>query len=266
VQDHGAPPSLHDLPPLALSLANRELRQTMHDYLCSRGARVSTELTAGTRLLIVDEEEDLRPLSETRSDLRIIYLGKARPNRSGGHLNFLRKPLKFSRLLRLLREVSGNAHDSGRRATLSVPIPARPLKGRVLVAEDNPINRRVLMLMLEKMGLEVSAVENGQRAAEAALSGGFDLVLMDCQMPLMDGHEATRLVRQQWTEPRPLPIIAVTANALEGEAERCKQSGMDDYLAKPITVEDLRQMVERWIGTAHRETSSEAGRGAGETV
>lgn len=248
----GSSPTLHDLPPLALSLANSELRQTVQDYLCARGARVSTELTAGTRLLIVDEDGDLRPLAEPPADLRIIYLGKARPGRAAGNLNFLRKPLKFSRLLRLLREVTGSAHDSGRRATLTVPKPTRPLRGRVLVAEDNPINRRVMLLMLEKMGLQASGVENGQEAAEAALTGVFDLVLMDCQMPLMDGHEATRAVRQRWEGDGRLPIIAVTANALEGEAERCKESGMDDYLAKPVTAEDLRSVLERWLAGADR--------------
>lgn len=246
------PRTLHDLPPLVLSVANVGLRQAVEDYLKDRGARVSTELTEGARVIILDEEGDLRPLAEPPADMRVIYLGRSRPNRAGGHLNFLRKPLKFSRLLRLLREVSGSSHDSGRRAALSIPRPSRPLQGRVLVAEDNPINRRVLLLMLEKMGLQTVGVENGQQAAEAALSEPFDLVLMDCQMPTMDGHQAARTIREQGRPALSLPIIAVTANAQEGEAERCRASGMDDYLVKPVTAEALRAVVERWLASASR--------------
>jgi CheY-like chemotaxis protein len=108
----------------------------------------------------------------------------------------------------------------------------------------------VMQLMLEKLGLQAHGAENGKEAAEAALSGDFDLILMDCQMPVMDGHEATRLLRERWQAGRPrLPIVAVTANALEGEAERCRASGMDDYLAKPVTLEGLRGIVERWLGS-----------------
>ena len=243
------PTSLHDLPPLVLNLSDSGLRDAVQDYLQARGARVSTDLTEDARFLILDDEGDHRPLAEPPPNLRIIYLGRARPSRAGGYLNFLRKPLKFSRLLRLLREVSGSAHDSGRRAALSMPKPSPALKGRVLVAEDNPVNRRVLLLMLEKMGLQATGTENGREAAEAALSEQYDLVLMDCRMPVMDGHEATRLVRDRWTAVSRLPIIAVTANAQEGEAERCRVSGMDDYLTKPVTVDTLRGVVERWLGS-----------------
>ena len=245
--ERGTPTSLHDLPPLVLNLSDSGLSEAVRDYLQARGARVSTDLTEDSRFLILDDEADHRRLTEPSPGMRVIYLGRARPTRSGGHLNFLRKPLKFSRLLRLLREISGSAHDSGRRATLAIPKPAPPLRGRVLVAEDNPVNRRVLLLMLEKMGLQATGTENGREAAEAALSGQYDLVLMDCQMPVMDGHEATRMVRDRWTAISRLPIIAVTANAQEGEAERCRVSGMDDYLAKPVTVDTLRGVVERWL-------------------
>jgi PAS domain S-box-containing protein len=245
------PITLHDLPPIAVSLPNPVLRLAVKNYLQERGAQVGEEVTPAIRVLILDDRVDLRPLSDPAIDLRVICLGREqRPDWSGGHLNFLRKPLKFSRLLRLLREVAGNAHDSGKRATLSLPLPTRRLTGRVLVAEDNPINRRVLLLMLEKMGLQAKGAENGAEAAEAALSGEYDLVLMDCQMPVMDGHEATRLVRERWTSGSRLPIIAVTANAMEGEADRCRQSGMDDYLAKPVTVETLRGVVERWLSVS----------------
>jgi len=113
--------------------------------------------------------------------------------------------------------------------------------GRVLVAEDNPINQVVTRGLCERLGLEVVLVENGQAAVAAAEAGDFRLVLMDCQMPVMDGFEATRRIRAQ--QGAHTPIVALTAGVLDGDRQRCLDAGMDGFLAKPVRVEDLERIL-----------------------
>jgi signal transduction histidine kinase/DNA-binding response OmpR family regulator/HPt (histidine-containing phosphotransfer) domain-containing protein len=139
-------------------------------------------------------------------------------------------------------------------ATLSssTALPAqRARKGRkVLLAEDNPVNVEVASAMLEGLGLDVSRACNGQEALRSVQAGDFDLILMDCQMPVMDGFAATTEIRrheQQRGRSRSLPIIAITANALQGDRESCLAAGMDDYLSKPFTQQALGQTIGRWI-------------------
>jgi CheY-like chemotaxis protein len=113
------------------------------------------------------------------------------------------------------------------------------------MAEDNPINQRVGKLILQRAGFSVDLAADGNAAVEAHRANPYDLILMDCQMPMMDGFEASRQIRQLET-PQPV-IIAVTANALTGERERCLQAGMDDYLSKPFQAEHLVSVVKKWI-------------------
>jgi PAS domain S-box-containing protein len=117
---------------------------------------------------------------------------------------------------------------------------------RILLAEDNATNQRVATLMLNRMGCEVEIAPNGARAVEAWTRGAFDLILMDCQMPEMDGFEATRAIRAAERERR-TPIVAVTANAMEGDRQRCLAAGMDDYVSKPITKTGLAGAVDRLV-------------------
>lgn len=119
---------------------------------------------------------------------------------------------------------------------------------RILMAEDNAINQRVGKLILQRAGFTIDLVSDGNEALEAHRSKPYDLILMDCQMPTMDGFEATRMIRQ--LEQRQPVIIAVTANALVGERERCINAGMDDYLSKPFQAEHLVAMVRKWVSTA----------------
>jgi CheY-like chemotaxis protein len=136
-------------------------------------------------------------------------------------------------------------------AGAALPAQARARRGRkVLLAEDNPVNVEVASAMLESLGLDVSRACNGQEALHTLQSGDFDLVLMDCQMPVMDGFAATTEIRrheQQHGRARSLPIIAITANALQGDRESCLAAGMDDYLSKPFTQQALGQTIGRWI-------------------
>ncbi len=127
---------------------------------------------------------------------------------------------------------------------------AAELQGRALLVEDNRLNRKLAEAMLEHMGLEVTAVENGREAVAALLDAAFDIVLMDCQMPEMDGFEATRLIRSAGRYAT-LPIIALTGSAMDGDREQCLAAGMDDYLAKPFTQEALRNVLQRWLTGSH---------------
>jgi len=133
------------------------------------------------------------------------------------------------------------------------PSPAADLIGlRVLVAEDNKVNQLVVGKMLEKLGCVVFIAENGAEAAELYQTASYDVVLMDCQMPVMDGFEATAKIRELEAEAggRHTPIIAATANAMKGDRERCIEVGMDDYLDKPIKMDALVVVISRWASAS----------------
>ncbi len=120
----------------------------------------------------------------------------------------------------------------------------------VLLVEDNPVNQLVASKMLEVLGVSAQIAENGELAVEAVAKRSYDLVLMDCQMPVMNGYDATRAIREFNTD---VPIVAVTAHALDGEREKCMRVGMNDYLAKPIQLDQLRTILDKWLpesGTA----------------
>ncbi|MGE5314490.1 MAG: PAS domain S-box protein [Acidobacteriota bacterium] len=125
---------------------------------------------------------------------------------------------------------------------------------RILVAEDNIVNQKVAKRMLEKLGCSADVVADGLEAVQAVANAPYDIVLMDCQMPEMDGFEATRQIRARETQGRHMTIVAMTANALQGDKERCLESGMDDYISKPVRHTDLLEMIRRWM-PAKRETA-----------
>jgi CheY-like chemotaxis protein len=116
---------------------------------------------------------------------------------------------------------------------------------RVLVAEDNPINQRVVRGLLGKLGCTVCVTDNGALALEALEAQSFDVVFMDCQMPVLDGFEATRALRARHGPT--LPVVALTAGTMEGDRERCLQAGMTDFLAKPVRPEDLDRVLRRLV-------------------
>ncbi|MCA8970130.1 MAG: response regulator, partial [Planctomycetes bacterium] len=121
---------------------------------------------------------------------------------------------------------------------------------RILVAEDNPINQKVVSRTLAKLGFEAHVVSNGREAVHAVLCESYAAILMDCQMPEMDGYEATAAIRRNQARGEHTPIIALTANAMRGDRERCLAAGMDDYIAKPVRPPELDELLHRWIRAA----------------
>jgi CheY-like chemotaxis protein len=164
---------------------------------------------------------------------------------------YLVKPVKADELqFAILAALAGPIRDdrksrSPRPQDVISPIDdvgGRPL--RILLAEDNPVNRRVALYILQKAGHSTVAVGNGQEALDALRQDPFDLVLMDVQMPVMDGFEATLAIRaEEAGTGRHLPIIAMTAHAMKGDRERCLAVGMDDYVSKPIHSADLLRAI-----------------------
>lgn len=136
-------------------------------------------------------------------------------------------------------------------------LPTDPLRGRVLIAEDNAVNQAVAVGMLETMGVDTVVVNDGEGAVKEATSQQFDVILMDCLMPLLDGYDATRRIRDMETQARKpaVPIIAVTANALPGDMEKCVSAGMDDYISKPFKIQQLFTSLARFLPVADDGTN-----------
>jgi CheY-like chemotaxis protein len=121
---------------------------------------------------------------------------------------------------------------------------------RLLVTEDNAVNQRVAIAILRKLGFCADVANNGLEAVAMIRAQPYDLVFMDCQMPEMDGFQATRAIRELEGGDRRVPILAMTANAMQGDRERCLEAGMDDYISKPITIVDLKGALHRWLSPA----------------
>jgi CheY-like chemotaxis protein len=123
---------------------------------------------------------------------------------------------------------------------------------RILVAEDNPVNQTLIMMVMKKLGLVPDVAPNGVKALEALVATPYDIILMDVQMPEMDGLEATQIIRQQSTH-QPV-IIAVTANAMQDDKDACIRAGMDDYVGKPIELDKLMTILEKWAIAIKQKT------------
>ncbi len=171
---------------------------------------------------------------------------------------YLKKPIRQSSLLDVISNLTGYKSLLG-----STKVPAgvvrealasfADLNPRICVAEDNTVNQKVAKRILEKLGCRVDVVANGIEAFEAAVSLPYDIIFMDCQMPEMDGFEATAKIREREGETRHSVIIAMTANALAGDRDRCLAAGMDDYVSKPVKPADLATVIGRWLRTLPEE-------------
>jgi CheY-like chemotaxis protein len=180
-----------------------------------------------------------------------------------GYVDLVTKPARGTALLGAMRaaRVARERHRGNLdEITDPKPIPRRKTTGRptadapssaasglrVLLAEDNPVNQMVARAMLQRVGCMVDVAENGAEAVKRMEEQAFDLIFMDCQMPVLDGYAATAQIRRREGDAQRTPIIAMTANAMPGDRERCLAAGMDDYIAKPIDPEVLSAALEKW--------------------
>jgi signal transduction histidine kinase/CheY-like chemotaxis protein/HPt (histidine-containing phosphotransfer) domain-containing protein len=165
------------------------------------------------------------------------------------------EPTRFN----LLEEASKLGQDA-RLAVSAGGTPSTPLKGHVLLVEDNPVNRQVAQRLISLAGLSADIAENGKEAVEKMAHTQYDAVLMDCQMPVMDGYTATR-TRRMLEKERKLPratIIAMTANAMAGDREKCLDSGMDDYMSKPLNRALMADVLRKWLSKGSQTTIDSA--------
>jgi two-component system sensor histidine kinase/response regulator len=163
----------------------------------------------------------------------------------------VRKPIRPLQLLRAIEEATlGHSElpEPGPYPTATKQEVALGPRPHLLLAEDNIVNQKVAVQMLGKLGYEVTVVPNGKEALDAAMAGSFAAVLMDCQMPVMSGYEASEAIRAaEASSGRHIPIIALTAHAMPGDRQRCLDAGMDDYATKPLRPEILAEALERWV-------------------
>lgn len=166
---------------------------------------------------------------------------------------WLTKPVRIEQLHRAIAAAAGRAENGAATAPADLSQARFHEKTRVLLVEDNPVNQQVAKHILRSLGIEAEIAENGALGLAAVQSRHFDVVLMDCQMPVMDGYAATAAIRAweaAFTEPQVqprIPIIAMTANALSGDREKCVAAGMDEYLSKPIKRDSLRPLLALWL-------------------
>jgi PAS domain S-box-containing protein len=214
------------------------------------------------------------------SDTRLVMMsslgrrGDAKRLKTIGFSAYLTKPVKQSQLYDCLAMLLGGGAEPPKTqepalVTRHTLHEARRRKVRILLAEDNPTNQQVALGILEKLGYGADIVANGREAVRALETVPYDLVLMDVQMPEMDGFEATRAIRSGTTgvlDPK-IPIIAMTAHAMKGDRERCLAAGMDDYISKPIVPQALAEALKKWVENARTPSAPDAAsRGAAEPV
>ncbi len=183
------------------------------------------------------------------------HRGEAAELKRLGFTGYLTKPLRQQHIrdclaLALGRGADTSASPAEHLITRHTVNELRRARVRILLAEDNRVNQKVILAILQRLGYAADAVENGEQAVSALEKGPYDLVFMDCQMPAMDGYEATRAIRRRGAPFRNVPIIALTANAMQGDREKCIAAGMDDYLPKPVTPSSVTSALERWLPRA----------------
>lgn len=227
----------------------------LHDALASAGSHfdgVIIDLAVG--LDVVKTLLGSASLSGAFRTHQILLIGSSQQRQRFNDIRvneypLLLKPLRFERMRDAVETILSEQVE---KKKIPQPNPVRQLmpRKRLLVVEDNTVNQQVARGRLEKLGYDVRVAEHGAAALELLQKEQFDLIFMDCQMPVLDGYQTTRRIRQdERNSPRPVhtPIIAMTAHALAGDREQCLKAGMDDYVAKPFKTEEIRQVLERWL-------------------
>ncbi len=269
---------------------NRTNRKILNTYLSSWQCGVELVSNASQALkILVQAAEDEKPFDMAIIDylmpymdgealgraikehpllkeMRLILLtshgirGDAARARDAGFDAYLTKPIKQSQMFDAVVSVFGRKKDTNAGSSAPPIITRHTIKERqqnkprILLAEDNAVNQKVALIHLRKLGYAAEVVNNGREALEAIEKIPFDLVLMDIQMPEMDGYQATRAIRHLQGRQRHIPIIAMTANAMKGDREKCLEAGMDDYLPKPVSHEKLKEKLFDWLSGPPQST------------
>jgi CheY-like chemotaxis protein/HPt (histidine-containing phosphotransfer) domain-containing protein len=210
-----------------------------------------------------EQHNEQASFSRSTPVILVSTFGATTPDDSAldaGFLAHIAKPTRQAAIVNVVQAaLDGSNIEQAVEAPQSVPDPAT-ISGKpiILVAEDNPVNQKVALLQLKEMGYFAAVVANGKQALTAAKHNNFAAVLMDCQMPEMDGFQATAQIRQ-WEQERGkhTPIIAMTARALPTDREQCLTAGMDDYLSKPVTYDKLYSVLSRWLPIANASNQQE---------
>jgi CheY-like chemotaxis protein len=175
-----------------------------------------------------------------------------------GFADVLSKPLRKRQVLRSLSQ-AGSPGTSQANAVQQVKEPPAQAttagRASILLVEDNTVNRQIAAYYLKRLGFDIEIAENGLVAVEAFERGQFDLILMDCHMPVMDGVTATKRIREMAGAGATIPILAVTADVFQDQRTRCLDAGMNDFLYKPITHEILKSKIECWLQVSSNHTS-----------
>ncbi|RKZ09540.1 hypothetical protein DRQ32_08055, partial [bacterium] len=248
---------------------NAAIRAILCDRLAELGMRVD-ELASGTEAMLILERPDevdlwvvdarlgdmtasdlIDELDERSPGCRVVLMADLMERSSDARIGArLAKPIREGSLLRILEDMLGHP-DQARPELIPEPEPeVRQLPesdASILVVEDNSVNLEVIQQMLSRLGYDADFAINGQQAIEACATTHYALVLMDVQMPVMDGLEAARRIRAGLPDEKQPRIVAVTANAMRGDRERCLEAGMDAYLAKPISMDQLRVCLDNWL-------------------
>ena len=269
----------------ALDFADVTEAKSGLDALRAQGQEPPTLIFLGSTLPDVRASsllEDLRstPVLASVPSVQIVSGVEPSESRLGPTQPFtdrLKRPIHFDKLMVIVKELLGNLSSGTkkrkrrRRHSSDQPLSTRSpsiLPPRLLLAEDNPANQRLATLMLQRVGCRVDVASNGREALSMASRFPYDLVMMDCQMPDLDGLQTTQEIRKLPPERARVPVVALTANAFRSDRERCLAAGMNDFLSKPITLESLMQVLRRWL-PAHftrPENASFSSEGSSEAI
>ncbi len=249
---------------VGLALSDTREAEALSAELVARGLVVEVsrrpERLRRADLVVADPRALEEELAQSLVDDRRVHWLIRRPDPSSRCVlppeRVLSWPLRLSRL-RAALEAAHPFSAVTRASTAIVSQPALPRthveRARILVAEDNDVNARILTAILERVGHTVVRARHGGEALHAVESQPFDLIVMDCQMPEMDGYDATRAIRKLASDARRLPILALTANSMPGDREACLACGMSDYLTKPVRRAELEQKIATLLRAAERE-------------
>jgi len=215
---------------------------------------------AGDPFDFVIADRHMPELRGTHAFILLTSVGQERGNRGWEHSGIdacLVKPVRHAKLvntflsLRADKSSESSQLESLGRSLSALPQPELAAHGpRILVVEDNATNRKVALMQLAQLGLQADVAADGREGVEMLRTLPYDLVFMDCQMPEMNGYDATSHIRRLDGPNRHVPIIAMTAEALDGSRDRCLRAGMDDYITKPVSMGDLRRLLKTWLGDA----------------